>query len=1272
MASHPHRKHRRRNHAGSVYAAEGPVPSIVERLELRLLLSTSTVHVSPSLGASAATQPITYVPINLMPQSYTQDMVVEAGAVNDPTTHYLSNVTASMDGGINKTGDTWYERGLNTAAPTTGLPPAGIVMLAQDDPATAFVLQPYTGNNAVMLDAQHSTAALTLAAPAAYSSLRFITSSGNANGTAKPQVSVTIHFADGAPDATGSFSSPDWFQNTPIAFTANGRVAPQTGMFFNVNSNNPRLLMETVPVADIADPIASIDLKWTGQSQNTHTAIFALSGSGMSPVGTQAAHLTVGDVSGIYGAGGGVALTATLTDAASPAMNLSGQLVQFSIAGQFVGGAITDASGKATLNSPLPIGVLTGQLANGVIASFAGDATYAPVSANANLTVSPADTTVTVDNAFSGQGPVTLTARIAAKAPSIAIVNEGTVTFTILDSQNDIVKTIANAPVSGGNAQAGFLLSSLPSGIYFVDASYSDSATPANFHPSTAATPGKIVPLPITYTVNNLNDSGSGSLRDAIGQADAHFGPDVVQFAPGLSGTISLGDNVLEVSDDLTIDGPGANMLTVQGDGANPVFQVDAKVIGRIDGLTISGGQATADQGGGGIVNLGTVAVTNCNITNNGAAKNGGGIFSSGTLTLVNSTVSNNGSLAKGGGIYNTGTLTLVNSTIFGNSAANSGSGGIENDGTLNVADSTISNNSAGGLANADKATAVLTNTIVAGNDSDISGSVDAVQSRSNLIGTGGSGGLKDGVNGNKVGVADPMLAGLGDFGGPVPTDALLPGSPALDAGDASLLPKDLLDLNGNGNTSEPLPVDQRGLPRVSGAALDIGAYEHQTQVVVNTLSDEVDRTDQMLSLREAVAFSAPDPIGTTIRFDQSMEGGTIVLNSTLVLGTRIINPFAARPLQGAAALPDPVTIAGLGANQLTVSGSNAVRVFQVFGNATATISGLTITGGLAPASDVSGGGIENQGNLTLANCIVTGNLSVGDGAGIFNGGFLTISNSTISANSAFGSGGGIINFGTLALTSSTVSGNRAFGDGAGINNVAGQLTVTNCTIAGNSGFGTGGGINDNVGMVLADSTVANNRAAAGGGLGSGGGTVIVNSIIAANFRGTSSTLDDVSGSVDTFQSRSNLIGAGGSGGLKDGASGNQVGVADPKLAPLGNYGGPTQTMPPLPGSPAIDAGSNALAIGPDGKPLITDQRGYYRIFNGTVDIGAVEFGSSPLLPGDADGDGKVDFADLVILARNYGRTSGVTWSDGDFNGDGTVDFDDLVLLARHYSRPLL
>ena len=109
---------------------------------------------------------------------------------------------------------------------------------------------------------------------------------------------------------------------------------------------------------------------------------------------------------------------------------------------------------------------------------------------------------------------------------------------------------------------------------------------------------------------------------------------------------------------------------------------------------------------------------------------------------------------------------------------------------------------------------------------------------------------------------------------------------------------------------------------------------------------------------------------------------------------------------------------------------------------------------------------------------------------------------------------------------------------------------------------------------------------------------------------GSTATASDIAGTVATT-SAYNLIGTGGSGGLTNGTNGNQVGVANPGLGTLANNGGPTQTIALLPGSPAIDKGSNALAVDPTtGKPLTTDQRGpgFVRIVNGTVDIGAYEY----------------------------------------------------------------
>ena len=170
---------------------------------------------------------------------------------------------------------------------------------------------------------------------------------------------------------------------------------------------------------------------------------------------------------------------------------------------------------------------------------------------------------------------------------------------------------------------------------------------------------------------------------------------------------------------------------------------------------------------------------------------------------------------------------------------------------------------------------------------------------------------------------------------------------------------------------------------------------------------------------------------------------------------------------------------------------------------------------------------------------------------------------------------------------------------------------------SGTSTAAYGGGIANGGTLTVVNSTIADNTVASGGsggGWASRGGTATLdNTIVALNTDGTGSgaTPDDISGTVSST-SGYNLIGTGGSGGLTNGTNGNQVGVANPGLDPNGlqDNGGPTQTIALLPGSPAIDAGSNALAVDPTtGQPLVYDQRGpgFPRIVNGTVDIGAFE-----------------------------------------------------------------
>jgi hypothetical protein len=152
-------------------------------------------------------------------------------------------------------------------------------------------------------------------------------------------------------------------------------------------------------------------------------------------------------------------------------------------------------------------------------------------------------------------------------------------------------------------------------------------------------------------TVTNLTDAGAGSLRDAIASTPSGG---TVDFQAGLTGTIVLSTGELAIAQDLTITGPGSEEITVSGNHASRVFNIGAFTVG-ISGMTIADGRVNDPDYGGGILNFGTLTVTNSTLSGNFAGF-GGGIFNSpgGTVSLTNCTIGNNYGLS-GGGLYNAG-----------------------------------------------------------------------------------------------------------------------------------------------------------------------------------------------------------------------------------------------------------------------------------------------------------------------------------------------------------------------------------------------------------------------------------------------------------------------------------------------------------------------------------------------------------------------------------------------------------------------------------------
>jgi hypothetical protein len=236
-----------------------------------------------------------------------------------------------------------------------------------------------------------------------------------------------------------------------------------------------------------------------------------------------------------------------------------------------------------------------------------------------------------------------------------------------------------------------------------------------------ALAPAMVVNAADIEVINN-NDSGPGSLRQAI--IDVGTG-DEITFADNVTGTIILTTGQLSISKNLTITGPGAELLTISGNNASRVFHIASGATVTISGLTIANGNAAH---GGGIFNEeGVVTLNNCTIRGNHADNVGGGIFNSdGTVTLNNCTVrGNHADNYGGGGIFNDDALIVNGSTISGNDAYEGG--GIFNFGVLGVGTATlnnctVSNNTAvygngGGILNGQDSAATLNNCTISGND---------------------------------------------------------------------------------------------------------------------------------------------------------------------------------------------------------------------------------------------------------------------------------------------------------------------------------------------------------------------------------------------------------------------------------------------------------------------------------------------------------------------------------------------------------------------------
>lgn len=440
------------------------------------------------------------------------------------------------------------------------------------------------------------------------------------------------------------------------------------------------------------------------------------------------------------------------------------------------------------------------------------------------------------------------------------------------------------------------------------------------------ASPAQAASLTVTTSADEPNTDGNCSLREAIEAANTNAAVDgcaagsdtaldTIVFSVGQEATISLGSE-LPITDDagLTINGQ-QNEITISGNDASRVIQVDPGAVFNLRNLTVADGNSAGDIGGG-ILNGGTLTVTRSTFSNNNAdSPNGGsGIYNDGSLEVTNSTFSGNGTSGggDGGGITNASfrTLTVTGSTFSGNSTTGNG-GGIQNfgGGELTVTNSTFSGNGADGVGGAilnQGGTLTVTNSTFSGNGAGgVGGGAIYVEGSGNTLKNtivanstqggncflGFDGAITDGgynvedadtcgfsAANNSQPSTEPRLDALADNGGPTQTHALKQASPAINAIPSAT--------NGCGTD---LTTDQRGIERPQGGNCEIGSFE-----------DSSPKVTSVVPLKDATGVSPSTNVSAF--FSEAMRANSINVDSVKLFKAGTTAKIAAQVSYGATA----------------------------------------------------------------------------------------------------------------------------------------------------------------------------------------------------------------------------------------------------------------------------------------------------------------------------------------------------------------------------------
>jgi len=729
---------------------------------------------------------------------------------------------------------------------------------------------------------------------------------------------------------------------------------------------------------------------------------------------------------------------------------------------------------------------------------------------------------------------------------------------------------------------------------------------------------------------------GNLSLREAITLVNDNPGTeDVIRFSSTVfdgqpTDVIRLQLGELQITEGVTIDAGNSNVVVsadalgndivdpvtfitdveatglsgALGDNGSRVFNI-ATALGEdvtFTGLTITGGTAATGGGGGINVSSANLGLVDTSVSGNLSFGNGGGVLSDQGLTFTDSTISQNiaASVGGGGGIAVTaGNVTLNNSTVSDNRGTGVGGGGIlafAGDVLLNSSDviGNVINGASGGGISTDSGTVTLNSSSVSGNESSAQGG--GISTGSGAVTLNAST-----VSGNRSSLQ----------GGGVSTNS---GAVALDDSTVS---------------------DNESSFQGGGIWTDSGAITVNGSTVSGNDSDSAG--GGIWSLSGIISLS-----NSTLSDNNTTAGTASIVNrggGGIFAGTGDVSVSSS-------------TVSG---NSTSAGNADGGSISTASGNVTitrSTISGNSVLG----ASAVGGAIATDSGTVTITSSTISGNSTLGDyseGGAIatFSGNFAT-TGSTFSGNSTqgFGSRGGVVSTktGNITTTSSTFSGNStagAYAGGGAIATNTGEVTIVSSTITENSNIPSsviagegGGGISIFNTSYAASLTIQNSIIAGNSAV--NGNDLLINSSVSVN--ASSSLIGDNSGTSLTAttvpDANGNLIGS-------------SAAIIDPMLDVLADNGGATQTRSPLPGSPAIDAGSSGLASDQRGAPFV-------RTDGTAADIGAFETQILNLVVGvDTDiSNGDLSLGDLTLreaieVANSHPGEDLIRFSPGAFRG---------------------